>query len=89
MSLNFGQIPSLTAELAAFEHLKATLSPGFLCNFYIDLFNTCRLLELAEYLTFLINSWSLFQVQSYLPLSIINYGVFKHYAGSQVSDAWP
>ena len=37
-------------------------------------------------LCFLISSWSLFQVQSYLPLSIINYGISKHYAGSQVSD---
>ena len=38
---------------------------------------------------FLINFWSLFQVQSYLPLSIINYGVSKHYAGSMVSDRCP
>ena len=29
------------------------------------------------YLCFLINFWSLFQVQSYLPLSIVNYGVSK------------
>ena len=36
-----------------------------------------------------INSWSLFQVQSYLFLSIVNYGVSKHYAGSQVSDRSP
>ena len=35
---------------------------------------------------YLISSWSLFQVQSYLPLSIINYCISKHYAGSQVSD---
>ena len=28
----------------------------------------------------------LFQVQSYLPLSIVNKGVSKHYAGSMVSD---
>ena len=40
-------------------------------------------------LCFLISSWSLFQVQSYLPLSIINYGISKHYAGSQVSDRCP
>ena len=32
MSLNVGQIPSLTMELAALEHLKFTLSPGFLCS---------------------------------------------------------
>ena len=38
---------------------------------------------------FLISSWSLFQVQSYLPLSIINYDISKHYAGSQVSDRRP
>ena len=43
----FCQIPSLTTELAALEHLKTILSPGFLCNFYSDLFNTCRLLELV------------------------------------------
>ena len=29
MSLNFGQIPSLTIELAALEHMKTILSPGF------------------------------------------------------------
>ena len=29
-------------------------------------------------------SWSLFQVQSDLLLSIVNYGISKHYAGSQV-----
>ena len=28
----------------------------------------------------------MFQVQSYLPLSIANYVFSKHYAGSQVSD---
>ena len=33
-----------------------------------------------------IYSWSLFQVKRDLPSSIINYGVSKHYAGSQVSD---
>ena len=33
MNLNVGQIPSLTAELAALEHLKNIVSPGFLCNF--------------------------------------------------------
>ena len=38
---------------------------------------------------FLISSWSLYQVQSYLPLSIINYGISKHYAGSQMSDRRP
>ena len=32
---------------------------------------------------------TLFQVQSYLPLSIVNYGVSKHYAGSMVSDRCP
>ena len=37
-------------------------------------------------LCFIISSWSLFQVKSYLPLSIINYGISKHFAGSQVSD---
>ena len=31
----------------------------------------------------------MFQVQSYLPLSIVNYGVSKHYAGSMVSDRCP
>ena len=40
-------------------------------------------------LCFLISSWSLFQVQSYLTLSIINYGISKHYAGSLVSDRCP
>ena len=35
---------------------------------------------------FLINFWSLLQVQSYMTLSIINYGVSKYYAGSMVSD---
>ena len=30
-----------------------------------------------------------FQVQGSLPLSIINYGVSKHYTGSQVSDSCP
>ena len=35
---------------------------------------------------FLINSWSLFQVQTYLPSSIVSYGISKHYAGSMVSD---
>ena len=34
MSLNSGQIPSLTTELATLENLKNILSPGFLCNFY-------------------------------------------------------
>ena len=38
---------------------------------------------------FFISSWSLFHVQSYLPLSIINHGISKHYAGSQVSDRRP
>ena len=38
---------------------------------------------------FLINFWLLFQVQSYLPLGIVNYGVSKHYAGSMVSDRCP
>ena len=38
---------------------------------------------------FLISSWSQFQVQSYLPLSIINYDISKHYAGSQVRDRRP
>ena len=33
-----------------------------------------------------IYSWSLFQVQSYLPLSIVKYSVSKDYAGSHVSD---
>ena len=33
MSLHLGQIPSLTTELAAFEHLKIIVSSGFLCNF--------------------------------------------------------
>ena len=33
------------------------------------------------------NSWSLFQVQSYLPLNIVNYGVSKHYAGSLLLSA--
>ena len=32
----FGQIPSLTAELAALEHLKNAVSPSFLCNFYSE-----------------------------------------------------
>ena len=31
----------------------------------------------------------MFQVQSYLPLSIVNFGVSKHYAGSMVSDRCP
>ena len=38
---------------------------------------------------FWINFWSLFQVQSYLPLGIVNYGVSKHYAGFMVSDRCP
>ena len=42
LSLNFGPIPSLTMELAALEHLKIIVSSCFLCNFYSDLFNTCR-----------------------------------------------
>ena len=33
-----------------------------------------------------IYSWSLFQVQSDLPLGIVNFGVSKRYARSQVSD---
>ena len=33
MSSNFGQIPSLSMQLAAFEHLKIIVSSGFLCNF--------------------------------------------------------
>ena len=33
-----------------------------------------------------INSWSLFQVLNYLSLSIVNYGVSKRFASSQVSD---
>ena len=37
VSLNFGQILSLTKELVALEHLKTILSPGFLCNFNSDL----------------------------------------------------
>ena len=40
-------------------------------------------------LCFLISLWSLFQVQSDLPFSIINYGISKQYAGSQVSDRCP
>ena len=88
MGLNFGQIPSLTTELAALEHLKTTLSPGFLCNF-IQIF-----LILADTRTGMISYvfkyfWSLFQVQSYLPMGIVNYGVSKHYAGSMVSDRCP
>ena len=42
-----------------------------------------------DILCFLNSSWSLFQVQSNLPLSIINYGISKHYAGSQVIDSCP
>ena len=42
MSLNFGQIPFLSRNLAALEYLKTTISPGFQCNFYSDLLNTCR-----------------------------------------------
>ena len=38
---------------------------------------------------FLISSWSLFQVQSYLPLSIVNYGISEYNDGSQVSDRRP
>ena len=45
--------------------------------------------KLAALFMFLISSWSLFQVQRYLPLSIINNGISKHYAGSQVSDRCP
>ena len=40
-------------------------------------------------LSVLIYFWSLFQVQSYLPLGIVNYGVSKHHAGSHVSDRCP
>ena len=40
-------------------------------------------------LCFSISSWSLFQVKSYLSLSIINYGISKHYAGSQVGHWCP
>ena len=38
---------------------------------------------------FLNSSRSLFQVQIYLPLSIINKCISKHYAGSKVSDRCP
>ena len=38
---------------------------------------------------FLINFWSLFQVQSHLHLSIVNYGVSKHYTGFMMSDRCP
>ena len=89
MSLNFGQISSLTMELAALELLKNIVSPGFLCNFYSDLFNIADNQNWHNILSVWIYSWSLFQVQCYLPLSILNYGVSKHYAGSQVSDHWP
>ena len=43
----------------------------------------------AHWATCLISSLSLFQFQNNLPLSIINYGISKHYAGSQVSDRRP
>ena len=32
---------------------------------------------------------TLFQVQSYLPLNIVNYGVSNHYAGFRVGDRCP
>ena len=75
MILNFGQIPLLTLELAVLEHLKTTLSPGFLCVFsrsflHLQITGTGIVSNV-----FFINSSSLFQVQSYLPLSGVNYGV--------------
>ena len=82
-----GQNPSLTTELAALhglQHLKKTLSPLF--QIFLKLADNQ---DRHNILRFLISSWSLFQVQSYLPLSIINYGISKHYAGSQVSDRRP
>ena len=72
-----GQNPSLTTELAALEHLK------------IHFHHFADNQDWHNILCFLMYSWSLFQVQSYLPLSIISYGISKHYAGSQVSDRRP
>ena len=89
MSLIFGQIPSLTTELVALEHLKTILSPGFLCNVITIILILADGYNWHNILCFWINSWSLFKVQSYLPLSIVNYDVSKHNAGSQVSDRCP
>ena len=40
-------------DLSALKYLKNIVSPGFLCNFHSDLFNTCRYSELAYYFEFL------------------------------------
>ena len=41
MSLNFGQIPPLTMELAALERPKKSMSSRNLCWYWSDLFQTC------------------------------------------------
>ena len=88
MSLNFGQITSLTT-LAALEHLKMIVSSGFLCNFYSNLLILADNENWRNILSVWIYCWLLFQVKIDLPLSSVNYGASKRYAGSQVSDCFP
>ena len=54
MSLNFGQIQSLTTELAALEHMENIVSLGFLCKLYSDIFNTSlQIIRTGKYLEYL------------------------------------
>ena len=65
MSLNLGQISWLTVELSAL-----CIQISFILEDNQNLHNI---------LSVWIYSWSLFLVQSYLPLSILNYGVSEKY----------
>ena len=75
----------LTTEFVALEHLKIHF------HHFIQIF--LKLADNQDWHTILcfclISFWSLFQAQSYLPLSIIKNGISKHYAGSQASDRRP
>ena len=77
--LNFCQVSSLTVEWSALQHLKNIVSPGFL-RIFVQIFLILADNQNWHYiLSVWIYSWSPFQVQSYLPLSILNYDVSNYY----------
>ena len=77
MTLNLGQMPSLTTELAAFKHLKIIVSSSSSAVFFRSFFILADNRNWHNVLSVWIYSWSLFQVKSDLPLNIVNYGVSK------------
>ena len=78
----FASILNLSVMLGNYLQQTTSADDIFRCIFFLGAL-------MDNILCFLLHFWSLFQVQSYLPLSIINYGISKHYAGYQVSNCWP